>query len=150
MSTRNRRTIKPTRVILYMILVVAAAFFLVPVYILLVTSLKSYADVNLATMWELPRHLSLDSFIRNDLKMAEEVRRTEQITDDLNEQIFRELLTFMMEDPRKIHACLIIMQISKNLERISDHATGIADMVIYMITGQSVRHQPSCETPGND
>jgi glucose/mannose transport system permease protein len=63
MSTRSRRTIKPTRVILYMILVVAAVFFLVPVYILLVTSLKSYADVNLATMWALPRHLSLDSFI---------------------------------------------------------------------------------------
>ena len=63
MSTRGRRTIKPTRVILYMILVVAAVFFLVPLYLLLVTSLKSYADVNLATMWALPKHLSLDSFI---------------------------------------------------------------------------------------
>ena len=84
---------------------------------------------------------SLDSFIRNDLKMAEEVRRTEEITDDLNEQIFRELLTFMMEDSQTIHRSLMIMQVSKNLERIADHAKGIADMVDYMVTGESVRHQ---------
>jgi phosphate transport system protein len=83
---------------------------------------------------------SLDSFIRNDLKMAEEVRRTEQITDDLNEQIFRELLTFMMEDSKTIHRSLMIMQVSKNLERIADHAKGIADMVTYMVTGECVRH----------
>jgi phosphate transport system protein len=84
---------------------------------------------------------SLDSFIRNDLKMAKEVRRTEQITDDLNEQIFRELLTFMMEDSKSIHSALLIMQVSKNLERIADHAKGIADMVTYMVTGECVRHQ---------
>ncbi len=83
---------------------------------------------------------SLDSFIRNDLNMAEEVRRTEQITDDLNEQIFRELLTFMMEDSKTIHRALMIMQVSKNLERIADHAKGIADMVTYMVTGECVRH----------
>jgi len=84
---------------------------------------------------------SLDSFINNDLNMAEEVRRTEEITDDLNEQIFRELLTFMMEDSQTIHRSLMIMQVSKNLERIADHAKGIADMVTYMVTGECVRHQ---------
>ena len=84
---------------------------------------------------------SLDSFIRNDLNMAEEVRRMEEITDDLNEQIFRELLTFMMEDSKTIHRSLMIMQVSKNLERIADHAKGIADMVTYMVTGECVRHQ---------
>jgi phosphate transport system protein len=84
---------------------------------------------------------SLDSFIRNDLKMAEEVRQTEQVTDDLNEQIFRELLTFMMEDSKTIHRSLMVMQVSKNLERIADHAKGIADMVTYMVTGECVRHQ---------
>ena len=83
---------------------------------------------------------SLDSFIRNDLSMAEKVRQAEQVTDDLNEQIFRELLTFMMEDSRSIHRCLMIMQVSKNLERIADHAKGIADMVTYMVTGECVRH----------
>ncbi len=84
---------------------------------------------------------SLDSFIRNDLNIAEKVRQTEQITDDLNEQIFRELLTFMMEDSKCIHRALLIMHVSKNLERIADHAKGIADMVTYMVTGENVRHQ---------
>jgi len=84
---------------------------------------------------------SLDSFIRNDLAMAEKVRRTEQVVDDLNEQIFRELLTFMLEDSKSIHRSLMIMQVSKNMERIADHAKGIADMVTYMVTGLCVRHQ---------
>jgi phosphate transport system protein len=84
---------------------------------------------------------SLDSFIRNDLTMAEKVQRTEQVVDDLNEQIFRELLTFMLEDSKSIHRSLMIMQISKNMERIADHAKGIADMVTYMVTGRCVRHQ---------
>ncbi|MFZ2396450.1 MAG: phosphate signaling complex protein PhoU [Smithella sp.] len=86
---------------------------------------------------------SLDSFIRNDLNMADKVRRTEQVTDDLNEQIFRELLTFMMGDSKTIHRALMIMQVSKNLERIADHTKGIADMVSYMVTGENVRHQTS-------
>ncbi len=73
--------------------------------------------------------------------MAEKVRQIEQIVDDLNEQIFRELLTFMMEDSKSIHRALLIMQVSKNLERIADHAKGIADMVTYMVTGECVRHQ---------
>ena len=84
---------------------------------------------------------SLDSFIRNDLRMAEKVRQTEQVVDDLNEQIFRELLTFMLEDSKSIHRALLIMQVSKNMERIADHAKGIADMVTYMVTGDCVRHQ---------
>jgi phosphate transport system protein len=104
--------------------------------------LKPYID--LPRMAELVGEMiknSLDSFIRNDLNIAEEVRRMEEITDDLNEQIFRELLTFMMEDSKTIHRSLMIMQVSKNLERIADHAKGIADMVTYMVTGECVRHQ---------
>ena len=88
---------------------------------------------------------SLDSFINNDLRMAEKVQRTEQIVDDHNEQIFRELLTFMMEDSKSIHRALLIMQVSKNMERIADHAKGIADMVTYMVTGECVRHKSSSE-----
>ena len=84
---------------------------------------------------------SLDALIKNDLDLAEKVRQIEQIVDDLNEQIFRELLTFMMEDSKAIHRALLIMQVSKNLERIADHAKGIADMVTYMVTGECVRHQ---------
>jgi len=116
-----------------------------------IPQIKPYID--LPRMSELAREMireSLDSLVREDAVLARKVKADDAVMDQMNEQIFRELLTFMMEDPRKIHASLIIMQISKNLERISDHATGIADMVIYMITGQSVRHQPSSEMSSND
>lgn len=84
---------------------------------------------------------SLDALVREDLELANRVRNEDDIVDNLNEQIFRELLTFMMEDPRTIHRALLIMQVSKTMERISDHAKGMADMIVYMITGKSVRHQ---------
>ncbi|MBN2515374.1 MAG: phosphate signaling complex protein PhoU [Deltaproteobacteria bacterium] len=84
---------------------------------------------------------SLDALVREDCDLAEEVIKADEIVDNLNDQIFRELLTFMMEDPRTIHRAILIMQISKNLERISDHATSIAVMVIYLVTGRNVRHR---------
>ncbi len=104
--------------------------------------LKPYID--LPRMAEITRQMiseSLDSMVNADLELAYDVRLKEENVDALNEQIFRELLTFMLEDPRTIHRAVTIMQISKNLERIADHAKGIADMVIYMVTGRSVRHQ---------
>ena len=104
--------------------------------------LKPYID--LPRMAELVGDMiedSLDSFVKSDLKQAEKVRQMEQVIDDLNEQIFRELLTFMMEDSRNIHRALLVMQVSKNMERIADHAKGIADMVTYMVTGECVRHR---------
>jgi phosphate transport system protein len=109
--------------------------------------LKPYIDLP-RMAWQVSGMIkdSLDSFIRGDLKLAEKVRNTEQLVDDLNEQIFRELLTFMMENSKSIHRALLIMQVSKNLERIADHAKGIADMVTYMITGECVRHQ-TCVMP---
>jgi phosphate transport system protein len=112
------------------------------IFLIAEPQLKPYID--LPRMADLVGEMikdSLDSFINNDLRMAEKVQRTEQIVDDLNEQIFRELLTFMMEDSKSIHRALLIMQVSKNLERIADHAKGIADMVTYMVTGDCVRHQ---------
>jgi phosphate transport system protein len=113
--------------------------------------LKPYID--LPRMAAITRDMikqSLDALVRGSIDIAEQVRREEQNVDGLNDQIFRELLTFMLEDPRTIHRALLIMQISKNLERIADHAKGIADMVIYMVTGKSVRHQfPSDMAKGN-
>ncbi len=104
--------------------------------------LKPYIDLpRMADLVGEMIKLSLDALIKNDLVMAEKVRQKEQLVDDLNEQIFRELLTFMIEDTKTIHRAIVIMQISKNLERIADHAQGIADMVTYMVTGQCVRHQ---------
>lgn len=104
--------------------------------------LKPYID--LPRMAEIARSMireSIDSFVREDIALANKVRRDDEIIDNLNEQVFRELLTYMMADPRSIHRAMIITQISKNLERISDHAEGIADMVVYMVTGESVRHE---------
>jgi phosphate transport system protein len=104
--------------------------------------LKPYIDLpRMADMVGEMIKFSLDALVKNDLMLAEEVRDKEHDVDELNEQIFRELLTFMMEDPKSIHRAIIIMQISKNLERIADHAKGVADMVIYLVTGESVRHQ---------
>lgn len=103
--------------------------------------LKPYIDLpHMASIVEKMVAKSLDALIKSDLQIAEEVRQIEQEVDDLNEQIFRELLTFMMEDSKSIHRALLIMHVSKNLERMADHAQGIADMVTYMITGESVRH----------
>jgi phosphate transport system protein len=103
--------------------------------------LKTYIDLpRMADLVSEMIKLSLDSLIKNDLQSVEKVRQKEQLVDDLNEQIFRELLTFMIEDTKTIHRAIIIMQISKTLERIADHANSIADMVTYLVTGQSVRH----------
>jgi phosphate transport system protein len=84
---------------------------------------------------------SLDALVGENCELADEVIREDEIVDNLNDQIFRELLTFMLEDPRTIHRAILIMQISKNLERISDHATSIAILVIYLVTGKNLRHQ---------
>lgn len=86
---------------------------------------------------------SLDALVHRDVELAYRVREEDVVIDQLNDQIFRELLTFMLEDPQKIKVSLYVMQISKSLERIADHTEGIADMVIYMVTGKIVRHQPA-------
>lgn len=111
--------------------------------------LKPYVD--LPRMAEVAQKMikeSLDAFVTEDVALAHKVRKDDEIIDKLNEQIFRELLTFMMENPHTIHRAMIISQISKSLERISDHAEGIADMVIYMVTGESVRHTPASAENG--
>lgn len=106
--------------------------------------LKPYIDLpRMADLVGKMIKYSLDALVRSDLALAEKVQQKENAVDELNEQIFRELLTFMMEDPKAIHRAVLITQISKNLERIADHAKGIADMVIYLVTGESVRHQSS-------
>jgi len=108
--------------------------------------LKPYID--LPRMSEIAQSMvreSLEALINENLALANQVRINDDLVDNLNEQIFRELLTFMIADPQTIHRAILIMQISKNLERICDHAKGIADMVIYMITGRNVRHTPEIE-----
>jgi phosphate transport system protein len=72
--------------------------------------------------------------------MAYKVCRDDQFVDDLNDQIQRELLTFMIADPSSISRAMKINHISKCLERIADHATNVAEMVIFMIKGKDIRH----------
>jgi phosphate transport system protein len=109
--------------------------------------MKPYIDI--PRMAEIAQRMiteSLDSLVREDVALAMKVRMDDETIDDLNDQIFRELLTYMMGDVRTIHRALIISQISKSLERIADHAVGIANMVVYMVTGKTVRHERPCET----
>jgi phosphate transport system protein len=108
--------------------------------------MKPYIDI--PRMAEIARGMireSLDSLVHENVDLANKVRMEDEAIDDLNDQIFRELLTYMMEDVRTIHRALIISQVSKSLERIADHAVGIADMVVYMVTGKSVRHGAICD-----
>ena len=83
---------------------------------------------------------SLDAFVNRDTELARRVCAEDEAVDVLKEQVFRELLTFMMEDPRTIPRAIRLILISRFLERVADHATNIAEMVIYMVEGKMVRH----------
>jgi phosphate transport system protein len=82
----------------------------------------------------------LTAFLEGDADLAQEVADRDDVLDKLNDQVFRELLTFMMEDPKTIGRATRLMFVSKYLERIADHATNIAEMVIYMVKGKDIRH----------
>ena len=79
---------------------------------------------------------ALDSYIRRDADLAEDVRQRDLEVDQMYNALFREFLTHMMEDPRNITACMHLHFIAKNTERMGDHATSIAEQVIYLVTGQ--------------
>ncbi len=83
---------------------------------------------------------SLDAFVSRDTDLARRVCSADAEVDALKEQIFRELLTFMMSDARAIPRAIRLILISRFLERVADHATNIAEMVIYMVEGKMVRH----------
>ena len=83
---------------------------------------------------------SLDAFVAGDTALARQACAEDAEVDALKEQIFRELLTFMMEDPRTIARAIRLILISRFLERVADHATNIAEMVIYLVEGKMVRH----------
>lgn len=83
---------------------------------------------------------SLDAFVNRDTALARRVCAEDEAVDALKEQVFRELLTFMMEDARTIPRAIRLILISRFLERVADHATNIAEMVIYMVEGKMVRH----------
>lgn len=77
----------------------------------------------------------LDAYIARDADKAAEVRNRDQDVDQMYTALFREFLTFMMEDPRQITPCMHLHFIAKNIERMGDHVTSIAEQVIYLVTG---------------
>ena len=83
---------------------------------------------------------SLDAFVRRDVPLAEKVLAEDDVLDALKTQIFRELLTFMLSDPTTIEASLDLILVSRHLERIGDHATNIAEDVIFLVSARDVRH----------
>jgi len=103
--------------------------------------LKPYIDIpRMANIAQTMVKDSLDAFVREDTDLAQEVIGRDDEVDLLNTQIFRELLSYMAENPRTIAQAARILFVSKYLERIADHATNIAEMVVFMVKGKNIRH----------
>jgi phosphate transport system protein len=103
--------------------------------------LKPYIDIpRMARIAQRMIRESLDAFVREDTELALKVCKNDDEVDQLNAQIFRETLTFMLENAQTISRATKISSVSKYLERIADHATNIAEMVIFMVKGKSIRH----------
>jgi phosphate transport system protein len=103
--------------------------------------LKPYIDIpRMAQIAQRMIQQSLDAFVREDTDLALRVCKDDSEVDQLNAQIFREILTFMIENVQTISRGTKISSVSKYLERIADHATNIAEMVVFMVKGKSIRH----------
>jgi phosphate transport system protein len=83
---------------------------------------------------------ALDAFVRRDTALAQHVLNEDDALDALKTQIFRELLTYMLADPSTIEPALDLILVSRHLERIGDHATNVAEDVIFMVSAKDVRH----------
>jgi len=102
---------------------------------------KPYVD--LPRMGEFAERMvrdSLDALVRRDVELARSVLARDDQVDQLRDQIFRELLTYMMGDSAVVFPAFELILVAKNLERIADHATNIAEDVIYIVAGSDVRH----------
>jgi len=84
---------------------------------------------------------SLDSFVNKDPEKARDVVPRDKEVDSLNRQLYRELSSYMVENPATITRCLNLMTVSKSLERVADHATNIAQEVVYLCEARDIRHE---------
>jgi len=92
---------------------------------------------------------SINAFINRDADLARRICERDDEVDQINHQIFRELLTYMMEDPATISRAVELILIGRHLERIADHATNIGEDVIYLVKGKSIKHhieERGCKT----
>ena len=102
---------------------------------------KELIDIpRMATIAQTMLRDALDAYVRRDPEMARAVLNEDDTLDALKTQVFRELLTYMLSDPYKIEPALDLILISRHLERIGDHATNVAEDVIFMVTARDVRH----------
>lgn len=103
--------------------------------------LKPYIDIPRMANWAMAMvKESLDAFVNNDSTLARKVIKDDDFVDDLNEQLFRELLSFMIENPQTITRAIRLTFVAKYIERIADHATNVAELVVYMVEGKIIRH----------
>src|SRR3989475_3893779 len=84
---------------------------------------------------------SLDAFVNSDAEFAEKIVLKDKLVDAMYEQTFRKALSYMLEDPRSISRALKLIFIAKHLERVGDHAANIAEMVVFLVRGQDIRHR---------
>jgi phosphate transport system protein len=106
-----------------------------------VAPLKPFIDIpRLAGITQEMVKVSLDSLVNRDPKMARQVCERDDEVDNLNDQIIRELISYMLEDRANIKRALDLILVSRYLERIADHATNVAEDVIYMVEGKDIRH----------
>jgi phosphate transport system protein len=104
--------------------------------------LKPFIDIpRLANITLEMVKVSLDSLVNRDPQMARQVCERDDEADDLNDLIIRDLISYMLENPANIKRALDIIQVSRDLERIADHATNVAEVVIYMVEGKDIRHK---------
>jgi phosphate transport system protein len=102
---------------------------------------KKLIDIpRMATIAQSMLRDALDAFVRRDVDLAQRVLKADDCLDDLKTQIFRELLTYMLQDPQTIEPALDLILVSRHLERIGDHATNIAEDVIFIVSAKDVRH----------
>ena len=103
--------------------------------------LKPYIDIPLMANWALRMvKNSLSAFVDSHAPLARQVCADDDYVDNLTEQLFRELLSFMIEDPKTISRAIRLTFIGKYIERIADHATNVAELVVYMVEGKIIRH----------
>ena len=108
--------------------------------------LKPYIDIPRMAEWTIQMVKEcLDAFVNRDVELARKVCRDDDFVDDLTEQLFRELVSFMLEDSRTITRAARLTFIGKYYERIADHATNIAELVVYLVEGKIIRHMAATE-----
>ncbi len=111
-------------------------------FVLAKSELKAHVDIPImADMAEWMVCESIKSFVNKDVALAQRVLDEDDKVDELKDKIFMELLKYMIKDPGTIDRAISLILISRNLERIGDHATNIAEDVIYMVQGRDVRHK---------